>query len=177
MSPDGIATVLGGTDAAIAKLTDLFDKTKQDWETADESAANFPRPYYWAGNEPDINAPYLFAQLGRPDLTDRWIHWLVDTVYSDQPDGVPGNDDGGTMGAWYVFSTLGLYPVAGSDLWILGTPRFTKARIAVGGHELVIEANGTGPHVTKVLLDGVEVSGPTLTQAQLAAASTLTFEM
>jgi len=105
------------------------------------------------------------------------VRWLVDTVYTDQPDGVPGNDDGGTMGAWYVFSTLGVYPVPGSDQWILGTPLFTKARITVGGHELVIEAKGSGPHVTKVLLDGSPVTGPTLTQAQLAAASTLTFEM
>ena len=175
--PDGIAMVLGGKDAAVTKLEDMFDKTKQDWETADPSAANFPRPYYWAGNEPDINAAYLFTQLGRADLTDQWVRWLVDTVYSDQPDGVPGNDDGGTMGAWYVFSTLGVYPVPGSDLWILGTPRFTKARITVGGHELAIEAKGSGPHVTKVLLDGAAVEGPTLTQAQLAAATTLTFEM
>ncbi|MBV8762229.1 MAG: GH92 family glycosyl hydrolase, partial [Deltaproteobacteria bacterium] len=138
--PDGMAMVLGGSDAAIAKLKDFFTRTKTDWESSDPAAANFPRPYYWAGNEPDINAAYLFAELGHPELTAQWVGWIVDTIYSDQPDGVPGNDDGGAMGAWYVLATLGFYPVAGSDQWIVGAPRFPKARIDVGGHELVIEA-------------------------------------
>ena len=175
--PDGIAMVLGGNAAAIAKLKDFFDKTKTDWASSDPAAANFPRPYYWAGNEPDINAAYLFAQLGHPELTDQWVGWIVDTIYSDQPDGVPGNDDGGAMGAWYVFSTLGIYPVPGSDQWILGMPRFTKARVEVGGHELVIETKGSGSHVTKVLVDGEAVPGPYLSHAQLLAASTLTFQL
>lgn len=173
--PDGLAMILGGNDAAIAKLAGMFDKTKSDRDTADPSAANFPRPYYWAGNEPDLNAAYIFAQLGRADLTAKWVRWLVDTMYSDQPDGVPGNDDGGAMGAWYVESTLGLYPVAGSDQWILGTPRFPKARIDVGGHELIIEATGTGPKVDKVELDGVPITVPYLTHAQLIGAQTLHF--
>ncbi len=173
--PDGLATLLGGNDAAVAKLQMLFDETKSDWETADPSAANFPRPYYWAGNEPDLNAVYLFAQWGRADLTAKWVHWLVDTMYSDQPDGVPGNDDGGAMGAWYVESTLGLYPVAGSDQWILGMPQVPKARIDVAGHELIIETQGSGSKVSRVELDGVPVTGPYVSQAQLAGASTLTF--
>jgi predicted alpha-1,2-mannosidase len=173
--PDGLAMILGGNDAAIAKLSGMFDKTKTDWDTADPSAANFPRPYYWAGNEPDLNAVYIFAQLGRADLTAKWVRWLVDTMYSDQPSGVPGNDDGGAMGAWYVESTLGLYPVAGSDLWILGTPRFPKARIDVGGHELIIDATGSGPKVEKIELDGVPVMTPTLTHAQLVGAQSLHF--
>ncbi|MBV8759676.1 MAG: glycoside hydrolase family 92 protein, partial [Deltaproteobacteria bacterium] len=84
---------------------------------------------------------------------------------------------GGAMGSWYVFSTLGLYPVAGSDQWILGMPRFSKARIDVGGHELVIETKGSGAHVTKVLVDGNPVSGPYLSHAQLVSASTLTFQL
>jgi predicted alpha-1,2-mannosidase len=173
--PDGLAMILGGNDAAIAKLSDMFDKTKTDWDTADPSAANFPRNYYWAGNEPDLNAVYLFAQLGRADLAAKWERWLVDTMYSDRPDGVPGNDDGGAMGAWYVESTLGLYPVAGSDLWILGTPRFPKARIDVGGHELIIEATGSGPKVDKIELDGVPITGPYISQAQLVGAANLHF--
>jgi predicted alpha-1,2-mannosidase len=173
--PDGLAMILGGNDAAIAKLSDMFDKTKTDWDTADPSAANFPRNYYWAGNEPDLDAVYLFAQLGRADLAAKWERWLVDTMYSDQPDGVPGNDDGGAMGAWYVESTLGLYPVAGSDQWILGTPRFPKARIDVGGHELIIDATGSGPKVEKIELDGVAIAGPYISQAQLAGAANLHF--
>ncbi len=175
--PDGIAAILGGTDAAVTKLTTLFTEAKRDWETSDPSAANFPRTYYWAGNETDLNAAFLFAQLGRPDLTQEWVRWLVDTMYSDQPSGVPGNDDGGTMGAWYVLATLGVYPVAGSDRWILGAPRFPQARIALGDHELVIVAEGEGAYVAGVELDGVPVDVPQLTHAQLTSASTLTFRL
>ncbi len=178
--PDGIAEILGGRAAAVAKLRELFTLAKDDWESSDESAANFPRRYYWAGNETDLNAPFLFAQLGRPDLTQEWVRWLVDTMYSDQPSGVPGNDDGGTMGAWYVFATLGLYPVAGSDRWIVGAPRFPRARISVGTTDLLITADGVGEsarYVESVELDGVPLTAPALTQAQLAGATELHFTM
>jgi putative alpha-1,2-mannosidase len=56
VDPDGLASVLGGTDAAVAKLERFFEQAKQDWETADPSAAHIPRPDYWAGNDPDIDA-------------------------------------------------------------------------------------------------------------------------
>jgi len=177
--PDGVAMILGGRDKAIDKLSELFDLAKMDFENSDESADNFPRRYYWAGNETDLNAPFLFAQLGRPDLTQKWVRWLVENMYSDQPSGVPGNDDGGTMGAWYVFATLGLYPIAGSDGWVIGGPLFSGARISIGGHELLIEAKGAehAMYVKSVTLDGVPVDVPHLTQAQLNSASVLHFEM
>jgi len=175
--PDGLAELLGGREAAVDKLTQLFENARLDWETSDESAANFQRPYYWAGNETDLNAPFLFAQLGRPDLTQQWTRWIVDTIYDDTPAGVPGNDDGGTMGAWYVLATLGLYPIPGTDDWILGAPRFPRARITVAGRELVIESEGSGMYVQRVELDGVTVDAPALTHAQLVGASELRFVM
>ena len=175
--PEGIAEILGGRDAAIAKLTTFFEKAEDEWLTDDEAAANFPRRFYWHGNEPDINAPFLFLQLGRPDLTYKWTRWVMETMYSDQPNGVAGNDDGGTLGAWYVLATLGLYPIAGSDRWIVVAPLFPKARVLVGGHELVIEATGSGMYVDRVTLDGVPLTTLELTQSQLASASVLHFEM
>lgn len=177
---EGLAEILGGTDAAVAKLEEFFTLAKTDWDTADESAANFPRPYYWHGNEPDINAPFLFAQLGRRDLTSKWAKWVADTMYSDTPEGVAGNDDGGTLGSWYVLAALGVYPIAGSDRWIIAVPRFPQARVRVGGKELVITAEGLSEkaiYVQSVELDGVLVEGNELTHAQLAGASTLRFVM
>ncbi|MEO8701324.1 MAG: GH92 family glycosyl hydrolase [Kofleriaceae bacterium] len=173
--PDGLAEILGGREAAVAKLEEFFASAKLDWDTADESAANFPRPYYWHGNEPDMNAAYLFAQLGRPELTAEWVRWIEDEMYSDQPAGVAGNDDGGTLGAWYVLSTLGVYPIPGSDRWILGVPKFSQARVLAGDTELVISTSGSGTRIVAVELDGAVVDGPTLTHAQLAAATSLRF--
>src|SRR6185503_18585328 len=57
--PDGIAEVLGGREAAVAKLTTFFEKAAQEQMNGDEAAGNFPAKYYWHGNEPDLNAPYL----------------------------------------------------------------------------------------------------------------------
>jgi putative alpha-1,2-mannosidase len=76
-------------------------------------------PFYWAGNEPDIFAPYLFSFSGRPDLTQKWTRWLLKNKYSILPDGIPGNDDYGTMSAWVIWSSIGLYPLAGSPTYIL----------------------------------------------------------
>jgi predicted alpha-1,2-mannosidase len=176
----GLAELHGGADAAIAKLEMFFALAKADWDTADASAANFPRPYYWHGNEPDINAAFVFAQLGRPDLTQQWSRWIEDTHYSDQPSGVAGNDDGGTLGSWYVLAALGVYPIPGSDRWILDAPRFPHARVLVDGRELAIIADGWSRdaiYVESVELDGVPITVPELTHAQLANASTLRFVM
>jgi predicted alpha-1,2-mannosidase len=176
---DGLAEVMGGRDAAIAKLEMFFTLAKDDFDNADESAANFPRPYYWHGNEPDMNAAFVFAQLGRPDLTQTGVRWIQDSLYAATPEGVAGNDDGGTMGAWYVLATLGVYPVPGSDRWILGAPRFPQARVRIGGRELRIIAEGEGIYVQSVSLDGapVDLAHPELTHAQLAGAGELRFVM
>ncbi|MDX2091896.1 MAG: GH92 family glycosyl hydrolase [Kofleriaceae bacterium] len=176
----GLAEVMGGADAAVAKLEEFFTLAKEDWDRGDQAAANFPRPYYWHGNEPDLNAPYVFAQLGRPDLMQRWERWVTETMYTDQADGVAGNDDGGTLGSWYVLSTLGVYPVPGSDRWILGTPRFPEARVRVGERELLITAEGVSDaamFVQSVALDGVPIDATEITHAQLAGASSLHFVM
>jgi predicted alpha-1,2-mannosidase len=171
--PAGLGEMFGGNAAALAKLEEFFVNAKLDFETGGESAANFPRPYYWHGNEPDMNAAYVFAQLGRPELTVEWVRWIQDSLYSDQPAGVAGNDDGGTLGAWYVLSALGVYPIPGSDRWILAQPRFPQARVLVGGRELVITIDDNGTPGT-IELDGVAVEGE-LTHTQLAGATTLHF--
>jgi hypothetical protein len=77
---------------------------------------------YWAGNEPDILAPWLFVFGGCPHHTQYWTRWLVEHKYSSKPDGIPGNDDYGTMSAWLVFATLGLYPLSGAPFYIIGSP-------------------------------------------------------
>lgn len=167
---DGMAAIFGSQQAAVDKLGDFFAKAKVDWDTSDESAANFPRPYYWHGNEPDLNAAALFAQLGHRDLAIQWTKWIEDSMYSDKPEGVAGNDDGGTLGAWYVLNALGLYPIAGSDRWVVLAPRFAKAVVTVGGHTLTIVRDGDGA----ADLDGAPVQSE-VTQSQLSHATTLHF--
>jgi predicted alpha-1,2-mannosidase len=179
----GQIAMLGGTEAFVNKLYELFDLSRTEWNSADQTApqAGASQPnYYWSGNEPDIQAAYLFAQAGRPDLTAGWIRWLMSTQYNDGPTGLPGNDDGGTMSAWYVFSALGIYPIPGSDNYVISAPRFPRIDVAVGGGVFTIEApnvSDDNAYVQAVTLDGMPVTTPLLQHSQIRAGSTLHFDM
>jgi len=183
MDADGLADLAGGKPAVVKQLSSMFDQTRDDYEQIDWAnllKSGAPRPYYWAGNEPDINAPYLFAQLGRPDLTQKWVAWLRATQYTDGPDGIPGNDDGGTMSAWFVFSALGFYPIVGSDRYVLGAPLFPHAEIAVGGGTFTIDApevSDTNVYVQSVELNGAELDVAEIRHADIEAGGSLVFHM
>jgi hypothetical protein len=84
---------------------------------------------YWAGNEPDILAPWLFVFGGCAHHTQYWTRWLVEHKYSADADGIPGNDDYGTMSAWLVFAALGLYPLSGAPFYIVGSPSLQVHRL------------------------------------------------
>ncbi|WP_373651663.1 GH92 family glycosyl hydrolase [Schlesneria sp. DSM 10557] len=98
-----------------------------------------PNAYYWHGNQPDLFAPYLFNSAGRPDLTQKWVRWILANKYGTGANGLDGNDDGGTLSAWYVLSSLGLFPVAGTDRYELGTLLWNQAELKVGPHRLALQ--------------------------------------
>ncbi len=186
---EGTAALLGGKAAAVAKLEQFFELAKQEEaqidaeiqaDPGDVLLQNLPRGYFWAGNEPDIHTPYLFALLGRPDLTEKWLPWIRDTYYRPTPDGLPGNDDGGTMSAWWVFSALGFYPLAGSDTFVVGTPLFPRIDLAVPGGKFVIEApnvSAKNVYVESVTLDGKALAKPTFEENAIHAGGTLHFDL
>ncbi|MHB8874863.1 MAG: glycoside hydrolase domain-containing protein, partial [Myxococcaceae bacterium] len=180
---EGLAGLFGGREIAVEKLSEFFDQGKAEWDGLKEDdflARSLPRDHYWHGNEPDIHAAYLFAQLGRPDLTQRWVRWILTTFYSAGPEGLAGNDDGGTLSSWYVFSALGLYPLPGSDRYLLGAPLFPRARLAVGGGDFTIEAlevSEANLYVQSVELNGRPLAVPELLQADLKKGGKLLFRM
>jgi len=84
-----------------AKIMDQFMTLSR------KDSSNFlPNPYYWAGNEPSILAPNGFLYADRPDLLHVHSRWMIDNKYTTATDGIPGNDDYGTMSAWYVDSPI-----------------------------------------------------------------------
>ena len=161
--------MLGGKPAALAKLTTFFTMAKSEYDSGDDTGT-LPPNYYWHGNEPDLNAPFLFGQWGDAASAQTWTRWVLDTYYTDGVDGVAGNDDGGTLGAWYVLATLGVFPIAGSDGWLVGAPRFPHVQLGA----LAITTEGAGPHVASATLDGtaLDLTQP-LAHARLAAAREL----
>ncbi|HEY8039091.1 MAG TPA: GH92 family glycosyl hydrolase [Polyangiaceae bacterium] len=180
---DGLAAVMGGKDALVSKLTDFFEQGKQDYDSINWSQSLSvapPRKFYWGGNEPDIHSPYIFALAGHPELTQKWVPWIESEVYTAGADGVPGNDDAGTMSAWLVFSMLGFYPVPGTDQYVIGAPAFPHATIAVQGGTFTIDApdvSDQNVYVQGVSLDGTPLSTPVIHHADLKAGGSLTFQM
>jgi putative alpha-1,2-mannosidase len=174
---------MGSREAVVAKLDDFFVEGAIDHASLDPSqplTAYAPRPYFWGGNEPSLHTPWLFARLGRPDLTARWVRWTMRSLFGPGADGLPGNDDGGTMSAWWVFAALGLYPEVGTDRYVVGAPLFPKATIAVKGGSFTIEARGvstTALYVQSATLNGAPLTKAEITHADLHAGGSLVVEV
>lgn len=169
--PQGLAALLGGEVAARARLELFFQNA------ADQGQMISPPDWYWHGNEPDIHAAYLFALWGDAAATQKWVRWIEDERYFVDPDGLAGNDDAGTLSAWYIFSALGFYPIAGTVDYVVGVPRFEKASFAVGEGRFTVTRTGKGEHVDSVELNGIPWTEPTFRHDRLIAGGTLAFHM
>jgi predicted alpha-1,2-mannosidase len=169
----GLAALFGSAEALVEKLNFAFERN--------EPLADFnwlPGPYLWLGNEPSLFHPYLFAFAGRPDLTQKWIRWVLLHKFRDGPDGLPGNDDCGTMSAFYIFSALGFFPQAGSDRYVLGSPVFDRVTLHLPNGELVITAANNGPdhvYVQAATLNGEPLTTPFFAHDRIANGGTLEF--
>ena len=114
---------------------------------------------YAHGNEPSHHIAYLYAYTDAPWKGHALIHDISQRFYSDRPDGITGNDDCGQMGAWYVLSTLGMYPVVpASGTFVLGAPQVRSANLQLPGNQAlkIVALNyGTGrTHATRATLNG-----------------------
>jgi len=143
----GLISAIGGDAAAVSRLDTFFQQ--------DNAGPNVP--YYWAGNEVDVIAPWIYDYAGAPYKTQAEVHRLIDTVYSATPGGEPGNDDLGAMSSWYVWAALGLYPTTpGAPVLALGAPLFPTVRLNLPGHRLTINAPGASDHgyIDRMRVDG-----------------------
>ncbi len=148
----GLAAAMGGKAAAVTRLDGFFHDANGNWLPRDGGPLK-----YDPTNEPDIHAPWLYNELGQPWKTQETVRQLVNAVYTTGPSGLPGNDDLGTMSAWYVFAALGIYPrTPGSAELLLSSPLFPHAVVRSGsGAVLTIAATGSGKYVRDLRVDGV----------------------
>lgn len=182
---EGLEAVFGGREPLLAALTAFFDGAPAEHEAAladpNYELRYLPRSYYWPSNEPDIQAPFMFAQLGRPELTAKWTSWARRTFFSAKPDGLPGNDDGGTLGSWFVLAATGLYPVPGTDQWIIGSPVFPRLGLTLpGGGVFTIEARGVSAeaiYVQSATLNGRRLDVAALRHADLVPGGSLVLQL
>ena len=163
--PKGLIEVMGGTERFIAKMDTVFT---QGW--------------YWHGNEPGHQIPFMYSYAGVPEKTQSTVRYILDTEYSPAPDGLSGNDDTGQMSAWYMFAALGFYPVCPvSGEYILASPTFDKAVIHLpGGKEFTIITKNAGPqnvYVKSMTLNGKPYDDIALRYEDLIRGGEMVFEM
>jgi predicted alpha-1,2-mannosidase len=136
---------------------------------------------YDVGNEPGFLAPYLYIWAGRPDKTDARVRQIVAASYHAGPKGLPGNDDSGAMSSWYAFGQIGIFPNAGQDVYLIGSPAYPRTTLHLaGGKDFVIEARNLSPdnvYVTSATLNGQPLDRAWLRHPEIAAGGRLVLTM
>ncbi len=192
--PAGLVSLMGGKRATEKRLDAFFayDKLLEDPAgTAREEWISAPydyygKPTYNPNNEPDLHSPYMYLWAGAPAKTATVVRAAM-TLFTDGPDGMTGNDDLGTMSAWYVFSSLGLYPTTnGADFLAVSSPQFPSAVVRIGsygkrqGGTLTVEAPGasdTRRYVKRAQFGGKNLRTTWLDWDAVAKGGKLSFEM
>lgn len=177
--PQGLIKMLGGEQKFIDKLEYALEKGEAynfgDWN-----------PWYNQSNQPIMHVVYLFDDAGAPWKTQKWVRSIMHKSYGSGPDGQVGNDDVGTMSAWYVFSAMGFYPVTPGKLqYSLGSPLFNKITIHLpeylyGGKDFTIIAENNSPenmYIQSATLDGKPLNEPFLQHNAIKNGSTLVLVM
>ncbi|MEV1000721.1 glycoside hydrolase domain-containing protein [Nonomuraea sp. NPDC050202] len=139
----------GGDSAFVGRLDRFFgygaepvDRPGRRPRPAEMAAGYALNRFEGLNNEPDMEAPWAYHYAGRPDRTAEVVHAALTWQFGTGPGGLPGNDDSGGLSSWYVWASLGLFPVAGQNLFLLDTPAFARAVLRAGGNEFVIETSG-----------------------------------
>ena len=179
--PEGLIELLGGDVPFAEKLDQLFtvESIKSEDASADISGLI---GQYAHGNEPGHHTTYLYAFVGQQWKTARLVRQILTTLYSDQPDGLSGNEDCGQMSAWYVFSAMGMYPVnPAAGIYVFGSPVIDEATIAVpGGKSFTIVTKNNSPenlYIQSVELNGKPYSKSYIAHPDIIAGGELTFVM
>jgi predicted alpha-1,2-mannosidase len=143
----------------------------------------FLRRHFDVTNEPGFLLPVLYNYAGRPDKTADIVHMTLEKAFTDNRAGIPGNDDSGAMSSWLIFSTLGLFPVAGQDVYLISTPSIPDASLTLGnGKKLHIVAknldgNGLNRYVQSATLNGVDLPNTWFRHDQIKDGATLVLTM
>ena len=178
---NGLIELYGGKKAFASALDTLFSMSPN------MSGGDVPIDItgligqYAHGNEPSHHVAYLYNYAGQPHKTQKRLHEIMTTLYTDKPDGLCGNEDCGQMSAWYVFSAMGIYPVnPTSGIYVFGKPMINKAILKTGDNPFIIEAhnlNENNIYIQSVKLNGRNYNKLYITHQDITQGGHLEFEM
>lgn len=184
-NPADLIYLMGGKERFIARLDETLRTplSMSKWEfygKLPDQTGNVGQ--FSMANEPSLHIPYLYNYAGAPWRTQRLVRKLVDTWFRDDLMGVPGDEDGGGLSAFVVFSMMGLYPVTpGLPVYNIGTPFFPKLTLRLAsGRTFTIEAEGTSSvnkYIQSATLNGKPLDRPWIRHSELAGGGKLVFVM
>ena len=143
----GLFDRMGGDAVAVERLDRLFTAPPEVQNRVTFFGIRYPVPQYAPGNEHDIQVPWMYPFAGQPWRTQAELRELKQ-VFRPTPDGLPGNDDLGSLSAWWVWNALGFGPVTpGAPFFVVGSPQFERVEVRVrdgrGAKPFVVEAPGS----------------------------------
>jgi predicted alpha-1,2-mannosidase len=160
----GLIARHGGNEGFVRHLDEFFDEG------------------YYSSKETMLHIPYLYIYAGRPDKTAERVRASLEKYFHPTRNGLSDNEDMGCQSAWYMCSTMGIYPIMGQDIYLLSSPLFKRTEMMLGtsGNRLVIEAPEAGPdkpYVQSATLNGKPLDRAWLTHHEIAHGATLHFEL
>ncbi|HEV3445204.1 MAG TPA: GH92 family glycosyl hydrolase [Gemmataceae bacterium] len=182
---NGLIEMMGGTAKAVANLDQLFreplGRSKYEFQAKFPDSTSMVGQFSM-GNEPSLAIPYIYNRLGAPWKTQKRVRMLLESFFTDTLQGMPGDEDGGGMSAFVVFSMMGFYPVTpGIPTYDIGSPVFDKTTIHLrNGKDLVIVAHHTSrdnKYVESVRLNGTPLNQVWFRHGDIAEGGTLDLTM
>lgn len=181
----GLTALLGGKKATEDRLDQLFRESidiRRSEFYVDGSNSTGLVGQFSMGNEPSFHIPYLYNFVGAPWKTQKRIRFLLDVWFKDNIFGMPGDEDGGGMSAFVVFSSLGFYPVTpGIPVYTIGSPLFEKSTINLPNKKqfsvIAKGASKENKYIQKAFFNGKEINSPFFTHEELMAGGTLELEL
>lgn len=181
----GLMNLMGGRENFLARLDQLFveqyDVPKYYFLKQFPDATGLIGQYA-QGNEPSFHIPYLYNYAGAPWKTQRRVREIMNLWYGDGPLGLCGDEDGGAMSSWYVFSAMGMYPVCpGRPIYDLGSSLFEEVKIHLeNGRTFTIVAKDcsrVNKYIQSAVINGRTLDVPWISHADLAEGGTLELQM
>jgi predicted alpha-1,2-mannosidase len=182
---EDLIKMMGGRDKFDSKLDQLFSEAigRSKWQyyaTMPDATGNVGQ--FVMGNEPSMHIAYLYNLAGKPWKTQKRVRMLMDTWFRNDLMGIPGDEDGGGLSAFYVFSAMGFYPITtGIPEYQIGSPLFNKIKIHLqnGKTFSIIAKNNSlvNKYIQSAQLNGKELTRPVFSHKDLAEGGTLILEM
>ena len=164
----GLVEMIGGKKNAEQRLDEFFQRLD----------ANYNDAWFASGNEPSFHIPWIYNWVGCPYKTQTVVNRILNEQYSGKIDGLPGNDDLGTMGAWYIFACIGLYPeIPGIGGFTINTPIFSSVKIHLKNGSIFIKGGSEkNIYIKSLKVNGVLYNSTWINWDELSNGATLEYQ-